>query len=1033
MVTLSGERYVCDGRGKVTVQTMSGALIELDVLVSARKPLNFSFILGMNGVRALRGVSVSASNAVNFGIDAVAPAAPVAAAANDVISSGAVDSSQHPGRCNAAVQPDPTPTVEAPDYTVDFDPAVKTWTMKWKWTDDAEPECLHNTVAQYDVTPDARREFDDELTRWVENGWLVPYDESELGPPRGLVPLMAVQQRNKSKVRPVLDYRELNDYLTTHTADADVCADQLRRWRRHGSNVAVVDLRHAYLQIHIDRQLWPFQTVLIGDRRYCLTRLGFGLSVAPLAMRAVIREVLARDPDVNRAVLPYADDLLVNEDVVSAERVVAHLRDNGLECKPPQRAADGARLLGLHVSQELGRLVWRRDNEVGPPPAELTRRAVFSWCGRLIAHMPVCGWLRPAAAWLKRRVNDVTRGWDDVTSDETLQKQISHVAARVAAQDPAHGPWNVQTDRAVVWVDASSVATGVVVETSEGDVIEDGSWLRKDDSTHINVAELNAAVRGINMAIAWRMRNIELRTDSSTVHRWVDDALSGRARLRTKAHGEMLIRRRVDIIRQLVSELGLVLSVTLVRSAENRADALSRVPRDWVHSDSSPAAPETAAGCGAAETDSAVSSLGDSASSPVTAAEGAENRAACAGSERTTADPVTPPGDSVRTTEDQLEDQPAPNSSADITEAIVRVHDRAGHPGIRRTLYFARRDVARNVTRAQVRNVVSRCDACRAIDPAPVKWTHGSLEVADVWRRLAIDVTHYRGQSYLSVVDCGPSRFCLWRHLRHSDAEITISQLEQIFFERGAPVELLCDNDTIFRSRSFAVFVAKWGIRLRFRAVHEPAGNSIVERNHRTVKVIAARKQCSVAEAVHLYNVTPREGSSAASAPASVLYRYQVRDNVRPSAVQPVTDPPPRGDGEMYSVGDPVWVRRRGTRCVEMSQPGTVSNVISEQVVEVNGVPWHVRNLRRRNADAVVDEPSREGDDEGDVSGNDSLIVTVPERNVAGESGRTEEDGEMGEDAPAEGDDAAGDHEQRVLPRRGERDRRPVQLFQSSG
>ena len=83
-----------------------------------------------------------------------------------------------------------------------------------------------------------------------------------------------------------------------------------------------------------------------------------------------------------------------------------------------------------------------------------------------------------------------------------------------------------------------------------------------------------------------------------------------------------------------MSELGLVLSVTLVRSAENRADALSRVPRDWVHSDLSPAAPETAAGCGAAETDSAVSSLGDSALSPVTAAEGAENRAACAGSER---------------------------------------------------------------------------------------------------------------------------------------------------------------------------------------------------------------------------------------------------------------------------------------------------------------------------------------------------------------------------------------------------------------
>lgn len=51
------------------------------------------------------------------------------------------------------------------------------------------------------------------------------------------------------------------------------------------------------------------------------------------------------------------------------------------------------------------------------------------------------------------------------------------------------------------------------------------------------------------------MRTIELRMDSATVHRWIDDALSGSARLRTKAHGETLIRRRVVVIRQLVTEL----------------------------------------------------------------------------------------------------------------------------------------------------------------------------------------------------------------------------------------------------------------------------------------------------------------------------------------------------------------------------------------------------------------------------------------------------------------------------------------------
>ncbi|KAF0314481.1 hypothetical protein FJT64_015061 [Amphibalanus amphitrite] len=221
---------------------------------------------------------------------------------------------------------------------------------------------------------------------------------------------------------------------------------------------------------------------------------------------------------------------------------------------------------------------------VPDPPDRVTRRSVFAWCGRLVAHLPVCGWLRPAAAWVKRRANAVTRGWDDVTTDALLQSQISHVHSRLLAADPARGQWCWTGDQAIVWTDASSIAAGVVIETPCGGVMEDACWLRPGDAaaTHINMAELDAAVRGLNLAVAWGVTNIDLRTDSATVHRWVDDALSGRARLRTRAAGEMLIRRRVDLIRQLANELELKVTVTLVRSEENLADALTRVPKEWL-------------------------------------------------------------------------------------------------------------------------------------------------------------------------------------------------------------------------------------------------------------------------------------------------------------------------------------------------------------------------------------------------------------------------------------------------------------------
>ena len=93
-------------------------------------------------------------------------------------------------------------------------------------------------------------------------------------------------QENKGKVRLVMDYRELNNFVDTHTANTDICAQKLRKWRQQGNNVVTLNLSRAYLQVH--RLLWPFQTVMIKGQRYCLTQLGFGLYVAPKITSAII-------------------------------------------------------------------------------------------------------------------------------------------------------------------------------------------------------------------------------------------------------------------------------------------------------------------------------------------------------------------------------------------------------------------------------------------------------------------------------------------------------------------------------------------------------------------------------------------------------------------------------------------------------------------------------------------------------------------------------------------------------------------------
>ncbi|KAK4326576.1 hypothetical protein Pmani_002890 [Petrolisthes manimaculis] len=211
----------------------------------------------------------------------------------------------------------------------------------------------------------------------------------------------------------------------------------------------------------------------------------------------------------------------------------------------------------------------------------MTRRTVFSYCGKLVGHLPVCGWLRVAVAYVKRRANLVTQEWDDLIVGDELKILLEDIMDRVGKDDPVRGRWEVTGDVAKVWVDASSLAMGAMIEV-DGDIIKDATWLRPNCASHINMAEFDAVIKGLNLVLAWHMKRMELMTDSSTVWRWINDGLTGRAWLKTKAASEMLIHRRIDIILSLVNECGLTLTVTLVPSIGNRADALTRVLQSWL-------------------------------------------------------------------------------------------------------------------------------------------------------------------------------------------------------------------------------------------------------------------------------------------------------------------------------------------------------------------------------------------------------------------------------------------------------------------
>ena len=203
-----------------------------------------------------------------------------------------------------------------------------------------------------------------------------------------------------------------------------------------------------------------------------------------------------------------------------------------------------------------------------------------------------------------------------------------------------------------------------------------------------------------------------------------------------------------------------------------------------------------------------------------------------------------------------------------------------------------------------------------------------------------MDVTHYVSQHFLTLIDCGLTKFTIWRSLVRQDSSSVIRELESIFYEMGPPEEILTDNDTAFCSMEFRHFVDEWGIRLRHQCAYVPSGNGIVERCHQSMKRIAARKACTIVKAVYRYNTTPKDAVTAASAPANAIHRYRV--HIKGIDVRL---PDRQGTRGPYELGDTVWVKPPNSQCTTSFRRGQITGIVSEQAVLVDGTPRHGKDI----------------------------------------------------------------------------------------
>lgn len=178
-----------------------------------------------------------------------------------------------------------------------------------------------------------------------------------------------------------------------------------------------------------------------------------------------------------------------------------HFLKYGLIAKPAEALGEQeVRLLGLIVDD---RLWWARDGELPTVPKEPTRREVHRLVGVWCGHYPIAGWLRVACGYIQRRTATEGLEWDERVSVD-LAEHLWEIEGRLKGDDPVHGSWLVDGEAPItLWADASDLAVGACLEV-KGQIIEDADWMRpKNDSRHINCAELDAVIRGLNMALRW--------------------------------------------------------------------------------------------------------------------------------------------------------------------------------------------------------------------------------------------------------------------------------------------------------------------------------------------------------------------------------------------------------------------------------------------------------------------------------------------------------------------------------------------------
>ena len=439
--------------------------------------------------------------------------------------------------------------------------------------------------------------MDAELAEWLQEGVIVEALTEELKAVKNYLPVNCIFTPLKNtKVRVTFDFaRALNKMVECHASEKfnERCIEEIRKWRcamgiQSTVGWSLVDCRKAYLSIELSKTFQQFCYFSFKSRAYRLQRLPFGLSSAPKILAAVLRKVL-QGFLVKNQVYVYRDDLLMRDEQVNEVQSV--LAANGFASRVESLGGQelSSVVLGHRLCVKQEQVWWQRRESLVLPSLkrmeEMTVREVSEFVGKVVpCHLLRLGWLRPICQ-LMRSLFGKENEWD-VPASESVKKLLKQLVNGLQVEDPAKGVWAVPTTgKFELYTDASSWCIGCVLLV-DGQPIEDQAELITEKKVlQINYHELEGIIKGLKLFLKWRgsstaLDEVMLYTDSKSCRAWIEQVINDRV-IRITGLMNVLIQRRLEIIRLIILEYGLKVRVTFVKSHQNLADPLTRVPKKY--------------------------------------------------------------------------------------------------------------------------------------------------------------------------------------------------------------------------------------------------------------------------------------------------------------------------------------------------------------------------------------------------------------------------------------------------------------------